>query len=203
MTLPPDTLDLWIASTRRNADSWTARNILAQYLSLQSERVQIVRPATGKPVLDASHRSPLHFSVSHARGTLLIGIAHRPLGVDVESTIDLDRRPLEGVLRYLTPNERATLQAIPAPQRAFATLTCWTRKEAYAKADGRGLSIGFDRFEVSPPDADPCLIRCDDDPDEIARWALLPLPPVPDVIGTIAIQAPAPGEMRVRHWYEA
>lgn len=202
--LPPDTLDVWTAPTRRNADSLTARKIVGGYLDLHHDDVCVVRSSTGKPILDPTvHGDGLHFSVSHARGTLVVAVAHRPLGVDIESTLDLASRPLDGVIRYLTPNEQATLAAIDERDRPLAMLICWTRKEAYSKADGRGLSIGFDRFEVScAPGAPPALLRCDDPPGAADRWVLLDLPRIDGIVGTIAVEAPAPARVRLRRWFE-
>ena len=208
MTLPPDTIDLWIAEARRNADSWTVRAILAEYLDVAADDVKIIRSPSGKPMLDAgvhgaaSDGGPLlHYSVSHARRALLVAIAHRPLGIDIESTAGLDERPIDGVLRYLTANERATLEAVSDADRKRATLICWTRKEAYSKADGRGLSIGFDRFEVSAaPGSKPAIVRFDEEPAECGRWQLVEVPPIDGIVGTMAIDAATRPITRLREW---
>ena len=90
---------------------------------------------------------------------------------------------------FFAPAEEAALLALPSEQRERAFFTCWTRKEAYIKGRGDGLSFGLDRFEVSvSPDAPASLLRVLDHPEEASRWELRSLDAGPDYAGTIAVE---------------
>ncbi|MFC9675215.1 MULTISPECIES: 4'-phosphopantetheinyl transferase family protein [unclassified Streptomyces] len=85
---------------------------------------------------------PLHFSLSHCEGLVLIGVAGSPVGVDA------DRVPDPGavgdLVKVLHPAERGDLAALPAEARAAALCRVWSRKEAYLKGIGVGLSRALD-----------------------------------------------------------
>jgi len=91
----------------------------------------------------------VEFNLSHAGDFTLIAIAQEcRVGVDVE-------RIRSGISshviaqQYFSASEFAELQSFPLKQRETAFFTCWTRKEAYIKALGEGLSIPLDSFDVS------------------------------------------------------
>jgi 4'-phosphopantetheinyl transferase len=101
--------------------------------------------------------------------------------------------------RFFSPNEVAELMSLPPEQRAIAFFNCWTRKEAYIKAQGLGLSLPLDSFDVSLiPGEAAHLYATRPNPKEAARWILL----APDInIGyaaAIAVEE-RPG-MEFRFW---
>ncbi|MFJ4342468.1 4'-phosphopantetheinyl transferase family protein [Streptomyces sp. NPDC088915] len=143
----------------------------------------------GRPVL-AGPRSgpPLHFSLSHAAGHALIGLASVPVGVDIA------RLPGEATVEYATralhPDERGELAAarVTGTHRAlFARI--WTRKEAYLKGLGTGL--------CRPPAAD----YLGDDPLRRPRgWTVTAFAPPGGGRHTaaVALRGPAPAVVAVR-----
>ncbi len=109
--------------------------------------------------------------MSHSRGVGLVAVSdNREIGVDVEyirpdfATEDIARR-------FFSPHEVSAFNALSKEMRVAAFFRCWTRKEAYIKAIGRGLSQPLDGFDVTlAPEAPAQLLRADD--DDASRWSL-------------------------------
>lgn len=126
------------------------RRVLAVQLGLPPEAVGFVAGPHGKPGLaGAAAASGLCFNMSHSGDLGLVGWSwHREIGVDVEVWRPTrDQAAL--VRRFFSPAEIAAWEALPLEQRHEAFFNLWTRKEAYVKALGRGLSLALDSFDVS------------------------------------------------------
>ena len=98
---------------------------------------------------------PLRFNLSRGGGLGVVAVTSiGPLGVDLERV-----RPIGDVgrmaERFFAPSEAAAIFAEQESDKLSAFYRCWTRKEAYAKAVGKGLAIPFDRFAVSVGTASP------------------------------------------------
>jgi 4'-phosphopantetheinyl transferase len=150
------------------------RRVLARYAGLDPARLQYRTSANGKPEL-ATPGIGLGFSASHADGLAVVAVAPRGVvGVDVERV-----RPIPDALelaRHLwTDAEYRHLVSITAPLRSAAFLRIWTRKEAYVKLLGNGLSLPLDSFDVL--DAGERSLRALD----------LPV----DFVGSVAVDDPA------------
>ncbi|MFK4224821.1 4'-phosphopantetheinyl transferase family protein [Streptomyces sp. NPDC019890] len=118
------------------------RRLLGNRLGLAPEAVTLTREPCancggphGRPVVPGN---PVHFSLSHTAGLVLIALAGAPVGVDVEGVPD-PGTTME-VAAQLHPRERAELAALPTADRPTAFARCWTRKEALLKATGAGLN---------------------------------------------------------------
>ncbi|MFW5968899.1 MAG: 4'-phosphopantetheinyl transferase family protein, partial [Persicimonas sp.] len=154
------------------------------------------KPRLVTPAADASD-PPLRFNVSHADGlTLLAFTAKRPVGVDVE---DARRDPenLANVARYFAPEERATLDSLAGSNHREAFFRCWTRKEAYLKATGRGMSVELDSFAVSVDPDDARLVR--DDGGDASAWSLTDLDPGEGFAGALCVRAQELPRVTTRH----
>jgi len=126
------------------------RTLLGKYLECTPESVQFWHGPRGKPAISSSSSThPLRFNLSHSHGLVLIGIAQdHEVGVDVE----LIRGEVAGeaiASRYFSEKEFEELSELPAGMKAEGFFRCWTRKEAYIKARGEGLSIPLKSFSVS------------------------------------------------------
>jgi 4'-phosphopantetheinyl transferase len=102
------------------------------------------RPMIAAPV-GAGH---LYFSLSHTKECVACVISpFEAVGVDVEETGGRDSL-LAIAEHYFAPEELAALRDLPAQQQSDLFFDCWTLKEAYIKARGRGLGLSLDRFSI-------------------------------------------------------
>jgi 4'-phosphopantetheinyl transferase len=123
----------------------------------------------------------------------------RTLGVDVERKKE-DMATEEIAARFFSPIECSALAALPAAMRCEAFFSCWTRKEAYLKARGDGLSLPLDQFDVAfVPGAEPRLIETRHDPAEAHRWTLNALQVGRDYAAALAVEG-ADWELKCWDW---
>jgi 4'-phosphopantetheinyl transferase len=166
------------------------RDILGRYLRVPPPDVQFCYSAYGKPALaNGPDEDVLRFNLSHSHETALFAITRgREIGVDIEYL----RREIaceEIAERFFSAQERADLRALPAALKQQAFFNCWTRKEAYIKAHGEGLSLPLDQFDVSLAPGEPAaLLATRSDPDEALRWSLQALATGPCYIAAVAVE---------------
>jgi 4'-phosphopantetheinyl transferase len=166
------------------------RSLLGAYVGIEPSELRFIYDRFGKPGLGGeAQAASVRFSVSHSADLGLFGFVrkHR-MGVDVEHVrTDID---VEGLAKnHFSRNEFEKLRSQPSDRQLEAFFCCWTRKEAYLKARGEGMSHGLDRFEVSFTPGEPVAILCaDDDPDVSRRWTLEHLSPEPGYLGAVAVE---------------
>lgn len=166
------------------------REILARYTGLAPADLAWRATEHGKLSLDGPvAASGIRFNVSNSGGLALYAVAlGRELGVDLE-----ELRPMpdgmEIARRFFSAPENEVFAALPAEARDAAFFACWTRKEAYIKAVGEGLSMPLDRFDVAfAPGEPPRLLATRGDEAEASRWTLLELHPGPGYVGALAVE---------------
>ena len=145
---------------------------------------------SGKPSLrDVTESGDLHFNVSHADGVALYAITRgRAIGVDIER-VRADMANERIAARFFSPREVATLRSLRPDLQSEAFFTCWTRKEAYVKARGVGITAGLDQFDVSLAPDEPAAILANRDASEAHRpWSLYHLAPCPGYVGAVAAE---------------
>lgn len=163
------------------------RDIVGRYLGLAPSDIRLSAGPKGKPTIDQG--SGLRFNASNAAGMALVAVAwHREVGVDVEAL-----RPMPDadalVERFFAPGERQAFRALPSSEREVEFFRCWTRKEAYLKAIGAGLSLPLGHFEVTVGNHEPPrLVHVDDDPGAPERWSLRDVEPGAGYVGAIAME---------------
>ena len=104
----------------------------------------------GKPVLNNDARfTDITFNVSHSNDLALIAIAQEQnIGIDIEKiNHELNHQAL--MTRFFSEAEQTEFQTMPDANRAKAFCACWTRKEAFIKAVGDGVSYGLDNFDIA------------------------------------------------------
>jgi 4'-phosphopantetheinyl transferase len=153
------------------------KTILSEYLGKPPQEIVLVYSDKGKPELGAGlTRSGLRFNLSHSRHRALLALTtHSRIGVDIEfinpeySCDDIARR-------FFSPAEVHNLQALSPKQRSRAFFYCWTRKEAYIKALGEGLSQPLDSFDVAFMPGEPARLLRVEAQEDLLRWSVYDLP---------------------------
>jgi 4'-phosphopantetheinyl transferase len=172
------------------------RQLLSQYLGTKPEQLRLSYGAYGKPALNGEHKdSRLRFNMSHSHEVALFAFAEdRELGVDVEH-IRTDFASEEVARRFFSRREVETFNALPRHDQVAAFFKCWTRKEAFIKVIGKGLSQPLDKFDVTLGQPAALLWVSGDD---ASRWSLYDLEVGGDYAGALAVEGQV---SRIRCWH--
>ena len=174
------------------------RNLLGACLDLTPSRLSFRYSARGKPFLDAGTFGDLRFNLAHSAGLVVIAVTQgTDVGVDAES---IDRRTDTTILakRIFSSRQQNELQAMPLTMQREAFFNGWTRKEAYLKATGEGLTDELQAIEVTiHPREEARLVSLPAAAgDSIADWQLAALPLPADYIGAVAFRT-TPTETKI------
>jgi 4'-phosphopantetheinyl transferase len=187
------------------------RAILGRYLDVEPYQLQFCYGVHGKPYLpvlkdaepilkdaepilkDAEPNGfgnyTLQFNMAHSHElALYVFTRDRRIGVDVEYLRPIpDMRQI--ARRFFSARENATLEMLPMSQELGAFYNCWTRKEAYLKAIGLGLTSPLDQFDVSlAPGKSARLLHIEGDAREIERWSFHSLTPDFGYVAAVAVE---------------
>jgi 4'-phosphopantetheinyl transferase len=164
------------------------RTLLGRYLAVAPGEVRLVYNAHGRPELPPElGQARLRFNLSHSGAVVLYAFTwDRQVGIDVEQPgRRLDFEPL--ARRFFSSRENHDLAALAECERRAAFFRCWTRKEAFIKATGRGLSYGLSRFDVSLAPGGPArVLRAES--DDPRAWSLRDLAVGPDYAAALAVE---------------
>jgi 4'-phosphopantetheinyl transferase len=147
------------------------RILLGRYLNISPAGILFKYGSKGKPAIAGS--AGIDFNVSHTDGLAVFAFtAGCEVGVDVERI-----RPLPDMQsiadRFFCSEEAAELMLLTANQREHGFYLCWTRKEAYIKAIGDGLSASLDSFRVTLRPSQPArFIHLANDTSASQAWSL-------------------------------
>jgi 4'-phosphopantetheinyl transferase len=163
----------------------TLREILGQLLNVNPARLEFSNGIFGKPQIAAPVAAQsLHFNLAHSDSLVVYATSRHELGVDIEHIREMEEAD-QIASRFFSPRETNCLHGLPAEQRLEAFFNCWTRKEAYLKALGRGLDDNLDQIEVSLAPGEPAELL---PPHASRQWSLHTLAPAPEFVGALAIQ---------------
>ena len=166
------------------------RTILGRYLDTEPDQLRFCYDDYGKPSLaPSSDQETLNFSLSHSDGLALYAVARgREIGIDVERVCHIPEAA-QIAERFFSAHENAVFRTLDARLKQEAFFACWTRKEAYVKARGKGLSLPLDQFGVSLVPGEPAmLLNIRGAPQEAARWSLCELTPGPGYVAALAVE---------------
>jgi 4'-phosphopantetheinyl transferase len=182
------------------------RIILAHYVGSDPSALKFHYSEREKPALDPKRDPPfdpecdpkrdpslagnqVEFNVSHSGARALLAFARsRAVGVDIEQIRDnFDPGAIAG--RFFSEHEQRQLEALAPPERFNGFFRCWTRKEAYIKAHGAGLSLPLDQFDVSlRPGDQNALLATRPQSAEAARWSLREVPAEDGYVAALCVQ---------------
>jgi 4'-phosphopantetheinyl transferase len=161
------------------------RFLLARYLDRAPAEISFKYGVRGKPVV--SEIPQFQFNLTHSEGLAAVAVTTGcALGIDLERLRPIsDIEEIAG--RYFCPEEAAEILSMNPGEREPAFFRCWTRKEAYIKAIGDGLSCPLDSFQVAVQADSPArLVHISGDRVAAARWTLHDLFLAPDYIAGLA-----------------
>jgi 4'-phosphopantetheinyl transferase len=166
------------------------RRLLGRYLDEKPRSLVFHYGPHGKPALAArTSTEALTFNFSHSEDLALLAVATgREVGIDIEyrhRTISVD----SFARHILCDHEAVALQRLPADRRQQALLATWTRKEAYVKALGEGLSRSMRSFSAEIAEVETTELRLEDAGGEPVTWKFTPLAVHPDYLACLT----APG----------
>lgn len=150
------------------------RQILGQYLEIAPSSLRFSYGAQGKPTLLGA--TSLSFNLAHSGQRVLIAVARsRQIGIDLELV-----RPLPDLMdiaqRFFTAEEAADLISLGNHERELAFYKCWTRKEAFIKCTGDGLSAPLNSFQVTLyPNDTARIVKVNGCEDPACHWTLVDL----------------------------
>lgn len=168
------------------------RVLLGIYLQIPPRQIKFHYSERGKPILAAGQANLfLNFNVSHSHEQALLAFTYnRAIGVDLEYIRpDIVREHVAE--RFFSPQETNTLRMLPDSLQPVAFFNCWTRKEAFIKATGEGLSRPLDQFSVSLIPGEPArLLNIQPESSESFAWLLQELDVGSKYAAALAVQHP-------------
>ena len=183
------------------ASRGSLRALLGRYLDVSPAEINFAYSARGKPSLaKAFSRDSVHFNLAHSGALALVALTRvAEVGVDVEQIRSVE--DAEAIAkRFFSPRESEILQRLPTTELQTAFFNLWTRKEAWLKATGEGISESLSHVEVSCLQEEPVRVISLFGNSETARcWRLIHLAPAPGFVGALAIHAPEV-ELKCRHF---
>jgi len=161
------------------------RSVLGRYLGMHPARVRFVYGSKGKPAISPAFG--IQFNLAHSGAMVVIAVAAGcPVGIDLEY---IRRLPdLQDVAaRFFCAEEFDDLKSLLPGERQGAFFRGWTRKEAFVKASGEGLSEPLDGFRVTIQPREPArLVHIGDNRDAAKGWTLHDLFLAPDYAAALA-----------------
>lgn len=165
------------------------RELLATRLGISPDAVEFEIGDYGKPALGGK-QAGWHFNASRSADVAVFALsASRRVGVDVEAIREV-RGADEIVEHCFSRAERNAYRALEQGNRLLGFFNCWTRKEAFVKALGTGMSWSYDRFDVSlAPGQEARLLRVDDLTGDESGWRLEAFAPQDGFIAALVSEA--------------
>ncbi len=163
------------------------RRILSHYCDKDPDEHIFAYNRYGKPYL--VDEDILYFNVSHSDNQVLYAVTlGREIGIDIERI-----RPFENaesiIERFCSEKEKKDFLTLSDSNKNEAFFTCWTRKEAYIKAHGKGLVYPLDEFTVTFLPGEPAVLSdTQNDINEKDNWSIKDIPVTAGYVGAVAVK---------------
>jgi 4'-phosphopantetheinyl transferase len=147
------------------------RCLLGRYLRLHAASIQFNYGAKGKPSVESAER--IQFNTTHSGSLAVFAFTlDCEIGVDLEQIHSL--RDAQSIAdRFFCSEEAAEIMSLSPGERDRGFFRCWTRKEAYIKAIGDGLSAPLNNFRVRvQPDEPAGFVHLGNDTHAAKAWML-------------------------------
>ncbi len=178
------------------------RKILSLYINRQPYEFVFEYNKYGKPFLPHEFEGEkFRFNLSHSHELAVYAIAlNHEVGIDVEY-IRENFSQLKIADRFFSPDEVAVLKSLPTADQKLAFFLCWTRKEAFIKGKGKGLSIPLDQFDVSLTPGQPAeLLKTKYNHKDEKLWSIYDLSIKPGFAAALAIEGKQKWRIIDREW---
>jgi len=175
------------------------RHILGCYAGFAAHLLQFRYNSHGKPALASEWGGDqLAFNLSHSRGMVVYALTKASdIGVDLEY-VNQDTEFDQIVEHFFSPREASLFRQLPPDNKQETFFSVWTRKEAYMKARGEGLSLDPRSFDVTLGRGNQVpFLRVADEPREAQRWSLVDLPAPVGYAAALAVEGVA---HRIQLW---
>lgn len=166
------------------------RILLGGYLGRPPAKLEFHYGPCGKPEL--AHRESqtgLRFNLAHSKSTALVGVASKQeIGIDVEHWRNMtDGKDIAE--RFFAREEIEQLNSLQPERWQQGFFACWTRKEAYIKARGEGLSVPLNEFAITVrADNRVAILHSDIDPKDVDRWSVQELQPGAECSAAVVVE---------------
>ncbi|MFH2064713.1 MAG: 4'-phosphopantetheinyl transferase superfamily protein [Pseudomonadota bacterium] len=166
------------------------RILLGNYLNVEPSELQIKYNENGKPFSTANQENgTIQFNLSHSKEMIFYAFTcGRNIGVDIEFIQPMTS--MDAVVEgFFSESEKAEYNRLPKDRRTEGFYNCWTRKEAFLKAIGEGLSRGLDTFDISLiPGETAELKRVDWNVQKAGQWGVKSITSIPGYAAAIAVE---------------
>jgi 4'-phosphopantetheinyl transferase len=162
------------------------RLLLSRYLKMEPQSLVFSEEANGRPVL-AHTGAGLHFNLSRSGDLALLAVSPAAaVGVDVEEMRNIPDL-IQVARHHFAAVEFDNLNRLSSENQLAGFYAIWTRKEAFVKAMGTGLSYPLSAFTTGRTDQPPVLQIGDVPQDD---WTMADLAPGEGYAGALAIGQP-------------
>ena len=159
--------------------------LITKYLGIKNQDLLFKQNKYGKLYIKYSR---LQFNISHSHDfALFIFALDHQVGIDIEFIRDdFDFIPI--AQRFFSKKEFIDLVALPKEHQIRAFFNCWSRKEAFIKAIGKGIFFALDKFsvEVSNKTENKVHLQIEGDEFKANDWSLEALSPADGYTGAFA-----------------
>lgn len=169
------------------------RTLLAARLGVTAEAVELTYGNNGKPGLAREQaESGLQFNVSHSAEVAAYAFSFgQSIGIDVEHIREVANAD-NIAARFFSARENESYHTLAPMDKPLGFLTCWTRKEAFIKALGDGLTYSLRDFDVSLlPDEPAQILRVGEMPGAECGWTIRAISPASGFVGACVVRTTA------------